>query len=581
MVDTIESSNQITPEVQRQFLRRTPIKLKQFSRLLNDMIEQQVDALRVKALLSQVTKTREACVIQGFESTGRLLHQLMKLLAMSREAVESQKPLLKRLSRKLQEHAEKLELGVKPQKEKPVAEAPTKITTEKPEEIVEETATSSPEETEESEETDTPFGMYLDKGELIFVTSAQNTDGLESEQLCQQFESMGVECSLADNLQLAKEKAESNRNCIVIAPLSCVEALDVRPDDEIENPRVSLIFIADEDNQENRAKGIRNGGNGFIVEPVSISIICNQIEQIYDIQAETPKRILVMEDSKAQARYYEKVLSKGPFEILVVNNPSVFLEALRSFDPETVLMDMQMPDSSGIELTQMIRQMPRYAHLPIIFLSAEENLRKQNQALMSGGTAFIVKPVQKEQLMFMANLFTQRYRDLNPQIDINPDTGLHYGPQFKQMIALESARMSRNPGSIALAIISLDGAEELAGNANYSFINSAVQQLAILLKKRLRKTDIIGHIDGSKLGVILTSGKHPDWINIMRTVQQQFAEIHFHLKHQDKTMTISIGVASLKSNFNAHQWMERSHKALVMATESGESGLECYEAEDT
>lgn len=573
MVQTIEKSNPISPEVQRQFLRRTPIKLKQFSRLLNDMIDQQIDALRVKALLSQVTKTREACITQECDSTARLLHQLMKLLSMSQEAVESQKPLLKRLSRKLMEHSDKLELGVKPHKEPtPEPEVPV-ITEAETSELDDNT-----EDKDDGDESTAHFGMYLDRGKLIFVDSqTEQAEGLNGKELCEQFYSMGVESSLSNDLAEALELAGDNSNSIVIAPLSVVEDVNVLDDEAVENPKSPLIFIADEDNQENRAKAIRNGGSGFVVEPISISTLCNQIEQIYDIHADMPKRVLVMEDSKAQARYYEKVLSKGPFEIRVVNDPTVFLEALRGFEPETVLMDMQMPGSSGIELTQMIRQMPRYAHLPIIFLSAEENLRKQNQALMSGGTAFIVKPVQKEQLMFMANLFTQRYRDLNPQIDINPDTGLHYSPQFKQMIALESARMSRNPGAISLAIINLDGVEELAKEAHFSFINSTLQQLAVLLKKRLRKTDVIGHLDGGKLGVILTSGKHPDWITIMRNVQQQFAEIQFHLQHEEKPMSISIGLSSLESNFNAHQWLERSHEALAKASESGDSGLECYD----
>jgi diguanylate cyclase (GGDEF)-like protein len=586
MVETIEKTNQISPEVQRQFFRRTPIKLKQFSRLLNDMIDQQIDALRIKALLSQVTKTREACIKQEFDSTGRLLHQLMKLLSMSQEAIESQKPLLKRLSRKLMEHAEKLELGVKPQKDTP-QEARQSPTNEPASEdgLASHTDSQATLQTEDAQETedqdDSPLGMYLDRGKLIFVADNKQTVGLNSNELCEQFDSMGIECQLADDLSAARGIAEQEPNSIIIAPLDSVEDRDVLDDEAIENEYVPLIFIADEDNQENRAKGIRNGGTGFAVEPASLSMIYDQVERVYDVQAEAPKRVLVMEDSKAQARYYQKVLSKGPFEIRVVNDPAVFLEALRGFDPETVLMDMQMPDSSGIELTQMIRQMQRYAHLPVIFLSAEENLRKQNQALMSGGTAFIVKPVQKEQLMFMANLFTQRYRDLNPQIEINPDTGLHYAPQFKQLIALESARMTRNPGSIALAIISLDDADELAAGAHFSFINSAVQQLATLLKKRLRKTDLIGHVDSNKLGVILTSGKHPDWIAIMRSVQQQFADIQFHLQQQDKNLTVSVGISTLRSNFNAHQWLERSHKALIRAIESGASGLECHDSDDS
>jgi len=582
MTNRFTDSNQISHEVQRQFLRRTPIKLKQFARLLTDMMEQKVEPLRVKALLSQATKTREACILQGYDSTARLLDKLTKQLSMAEDSVESQKPLLKRLSKRLIEHSEKLELGVKPQKPETSQSIAAKTTD-----------ASSGQENETEEDESIPFGLYADKGKLIFVSNAnflneiatQTDDGepgvYNELNICGQFESMGLECCVKDTLETALDEAKLDDGGIVIASLELAESLDVLDDAAVEQVRPPLIFIGDEDNQENRAKAIRNGATGFIVRPLSISTIYEQIERLYHPQADSPRRVLVMEDSKAQARYYQKVLSKGHFEVLVINDPNVLLEALRGFDPECILMDMQMPGSSGIELTQIIRQLPRYTHLPILFLSAEESLKKQNQALMSGGTAFIVKPVQKEQLMFMAGLYTQRFRNLSPQIEINPDTNLPYSAKFKQIIAIETARISRTPSSIALAVIQLDDWEDLAASAHFSFINSAVQQLALLLHQRLRKTDIVGHLESGKVGVILTSGRKEDWLSIIQNVQQQFSELAFQLLNQNNPMTISAGLSALESNYNAHQWLERALNAQNAATLEGPSSIKWEDLDES
>ncbi|MCF6195029.1 MAG: response regulator, partial [Kangiellaceae bacterium] len=420
MNDVQTDKTHISYEVQRQFLRRTPVKLKQFSRLLSDMLVQEVDKLRVKALLSQVRKTREACLAQQFDSTARLLNQLSKQLSMSSESIKSQRPLLKRLASRLLDHSKQLELGVKPQRQSTLEAIPEP----KP---VEDTHDSTENEIEEFKtEAPVSFENYVEKGKLIFVEDPNEDQKLSQIRsdytlLHQQFTSMGVDSLVVDSMQNARAKAEEQRGSVIIANLDLVEEAEVLPDEEIEKNLTPVIYISSEDSQKNRARSIRNGGQGFLVDPVSISTLCGQIEHLYDLNADSPKRILVMEDSKAQARYYEKVLSKGHFETRIVTDPSKLLETLREFEPESVLMDMQMPDSSGIELTQMIRQMPRYLHLPIIFLSAEENLRKQNQALKSGGTAFIVKPVQKDQLMFMADLYSERYRELSPKIEINPD----------------------------------------------------------------------------------------------------------------------------------------------------------------
>ncbi|TQV70898.1 response regulator [Aliikangiella marina] len=557
------SESQITNEVNQQFLRRTPVKLRQFARLLNDMLTQEIEPLRVKALFSQVNKTKDACVAQNFETTANLLNQLLKQLSMDESSLETQKPLLKRFANKLQEHSEKLELGVKPAKQ-PKAEAQPQQPETKSEPEVEpaEEASSAEESVDESLEEQ---GIYLDKGVLIFVSQ----HGQRFQALKEQFESLGIEVHETDDIEKARQYAIDHEGSVIVAPIKFAEKNEQLSDQDTEVRRIPLIFTAEEDTQQERLLALRSGGTAFMVEPVSLSGLLEIIERQYDIHADSPYRILIMEDSKAQARYYEKVLSKGHFEIRLVNDPTVLLEALRGFDPETILMDMQMPTCSGIELTRIIRQIPRFAYLPIIFLSAEENIRKQNQALLSGGTSFIVKPVEKEQLLFMAELYTRRYRELNPQIGENPDTGLMYAIAFKQRISVEAARMSRGGHSLALSIIQIDQTPDLIKGANFSAINVAIQQLSLILKKRLRKTDIIGHLETGQLGIILTTGKQSDWKTIFEEIRLQFAELPFHLKHHDIPLTVSIGLGNLSVNWDAHRWYDSTLTAMNKAIEAG------------
>jgi PleD family two-component response regulator len=641
----LNSEKSLNNEVNRQFLRRTPVKLRQFSRLLNDILIQKVDPLRVKALLSQVNKTRESCTAQGFESTAKLLKQLFTQLSLSDDSLDTQKPLLKRLAVKLQEHSEKLELGVRPQKEQsapnlstekqvlaetaepiletkeesakveatiaevPVAESNlAESTPAQPNDpelsqsqnqtfeqktsqpTIKESQTESQEKPQAEPVLDTAkeqvkqavieevldeddsidstlheLGIYLDKGAIVFVAEENATN----HPLSPQIEALGIDVHQVSSLAEAKQYAVDNAGSIIVAPLTFAHQNEQLDDVEIETNRIPLIFTAEEDDQADRLMALRSGGTGYLVEPVSISSLLELIETQYDLHADSPYRVLIMEDSKAQAKFYDKVLAKGHFETRVVNDPSVFFEALRGFDPEVILMDMQMPGCSGIELTRIVRQMPRYSHIPIIFLSAEESARKQNQALMAGGTSFVVKPPAKEQLMFLVELYAKRHRSLNPQIGLNPDTGLAFSPQFKQLLSVEASRMSRNNGHSAFAIIQLDEIATLIKNANYSLINVATQQLALLLKQRLRKSDVLGHLEPGQLGIVLTSGSAQDWFVILNEVRLHFAELPFHLQQQDKELTISIGYSELAVNGDTHQWFEQTQGYLNQAIEAG------------
>lgn len=574
------SDTQISNEVNQQFIRRTPVKLRQFSRLLNDMLTQNIEPLRVKALFSQVNKTREACLTQNFDTTAKLLNQLQKQLSLSEEALETQKPLLKRLSAKLQEHSEKLELGVKPEK-KPIDEPEELAVSDEPIveiESIEEAVANEVSANQDLSDVETSVdesleqqGIYLDKGVVIFVSETTE----QFSVLTDQFKSLGIDVHQTDNLEAARQYALEHQGSVMVAPIGFAAFNEQLADEDTENKRIPLIYTASEDNQQQRLQALRSGGTGFLIEPISLTGLMDLIERQYDIHADSPYRILIMEDSKAQARYYEKVLAKGHFDIRIVNDPRVLLDALRGFEPEVVLMDMQMPTCSGIELTRIIRQMAPFAYLPIIFLSAEENTEKQNQALLSGGTSFIVKPVNKDQLSFMAELYAKRYRELNPQIGENPDTGLMYNKVFKQRIAIEAARASRSSSNMSLAIVQIDQIEELIKSANFSMINVAIQQLSLLLKKRLRKTDIVGHLETGQLGIILTTGQRQDWLSITDQIRLQFAELPFSLKEDENPLTVSIGLTNLVNDWDAHRWVTNTFEFLQKAKDAGGDQVCC------
>jgi hypothetical protein len=72
---------------------------------------------------------------------------------------------------------------------------------------------------------------------------------------------------------------------------------------------------------------------------------------------------------------------------------------MHEVQPDLVLMDLYMPDASGIELTAIIRDHGEFFDTPIIFLSAETDPDKQLEALRVGGDSFIAKPIQREQLI--------------------------------------------------------------------------------------------------------------------------------------------------------------------------------------
>lgn len=86
----------------------------------------------------------------------------------------------------------------------------------------------------------------------------------------------------------------------------------------------------------------------------------------------TPARILQVEDDADVQLLTRMALKRLPCELKVCVDGATALSAIERFAPDLVLLDLQLPDVSGLELFERLRQQPGNAQLPGIILSASE-----------------------------------------------------------------------------------------------------------------------------------------------------------------------------------------------------------------
>src|SRR5690606_39780380 len=99
-------------------------------------------------------------------------------------------------------------------------------------------------------------------------------------------------------------------------------------------------------------------------------------------------------------------------DLQTLQDPSLLLETMRTFNPEVLLLDVNMPHCSGPELAQMIRLNDEWLRVPIIYLSAETDINRQMEALLKAGDDFITKPISDNALIASEYSHAQRARSL-------------------------------------------------------------------------------------------------------------------------------------------------------------------------
>ncbi|MFM9263694.1 adenylate/guanylate cyclase domain-containing protein [Tychonema sp. BBK16] len=113
--------------------------------------------------------------------------------------------------------------------------------------------------------------------------------------------------------------------------------------------------------------------------------------------------ILVVDDTPDNLRLLIRILQKQGYKVRPVTNGFSALEAIQSSHPDLILLDIMMPDISGYEICQKLKSQPEFREIPIIFLSALEDVLNKAKAFEVGGSDYITKPFQVKEVLARVN----------------------------------------------------------------------------------------------------------------------------------------------------------------------------------
>jgi diguanylate cyclase (GGDEF)-like protein len=193
--------------------------------------------------------------------------------------------------------------------------------------------------------------------------------------------------------------------------------------------KLPLLAFSELNDLNSRLKAMRAGVDTLIPLPISAADASLRVRELVEVDNHEPFRVMIVEDDRSQAMFAETVLRKAGMDTLAVTDPLDTLERLEAFHPDLVLMDLYMPNISGMELTAIIRERDQFINMPIVFLSGEQDAEKHFEALSAGGDDFLAKPIRPKFLISAVNNRARRARQLARRRALDPKdstTGLYH-----------------------------------------------------------------------------------------------------------------------------------------------------------
>ncbi len=320
---------------------------------------------------------------------------------------------------------------------------------------------------------------------------------------------------------------------------------------------------------ESRLGAVRAGCAAYFVKPATAMDLAAALDELVEERAEEPYRILIVDDEPEVAQYHSLILEDAGMLVDQIHNPTQVFEALKTFSPDLMLVDMYMPVCNGAELAALVRQVPAYVGLPIVFLSNETNTEKQFTAMQAGVEGFITKPVVPSELVSSVRLRAERMRILRSLMAKDSLTGLYNHTTTTEMLVSALASAARVQESVAMVMIDLDKFKSVNDTYGHMAGDQVIVALARLLKHRLRASDVVGRYGGEEFALVLKDITAQAAKVLVDELREDFAKISFDSGHQQFTCTFSAGISMYPEYQHAENLRRAADEALYLAKDQG------------
>jgi two-component system cell cycle response regulator len=152
-------------------------------------------------------------------------------------------------------------------------------------------------------------------------------------------------------------------------------------------------------------------------------------------------RVLVVDDIPANVKLLEAKLGAEYFDVVTASNGLEALEKVASEKPDIVLLDVMMPGMDGFEVCRRIKKDPATAHLPVVMVTALDQLSDRVTGLEAGADDFLTKPVNDVALFARVRSLV-RLKTMVDELRLRQATGESMG-LMDQLEAAEGAARGR------------------------------------------------------------------------------------------------------------------------------------------
>ena len=287
---------------------------------------------------------------------------------------------------------------------------------------------------------------------------------------------------------------------------------------------IPTVAIAPPDNMADRVQVARLGGRGFLQQPIAPAQVVDMVLHLLQQSHPTTARVLVVDDDPNMLSALHTLLTPWDIRLTVLSDPLQFWDTLQATQPDLLVLDVKMPQVTGIELCQVVRNDWRWSNLPILFLTAHTDAETMHRVFAAGADDYVCKPIVGPELVTRILNRLERSRLRQHLAELDALTGVANRPKSTQALTnlLDLAIQAHQP--FCLAVLRLQHLHEMNRCCGHTTTDQVLAQVGQWLGQRLTDNEIVGRWGGGEFVVGIYGMTAQDGVRYLSAVLEPLVQ---------------------------------------------------------
>lgn len=402
-----------------------------------------------------------------------------------------------------------------------------------------------------------------DRPLLLVVAPTGSGVALEAAQ-------RGLRVVSVTDVDQARTAAGQERPHASLVDLSLPGALDLVAAFDASPAAFPVVVIGDAAGRSGRVEAARVGARGYSDPDAAPAELLDVVGRVLSRDAEEAPKILAVDDDPDVLAALGAVLRPAGYQVTTLTDPLAFWSTLTETSPDLLILDIELPRVSGLELCRMVRNDARWVTVPVLLLTAATEADSAERVFAAGGDDYVSKPILGPELVTRVGNRLERVRLYRSLSEIDALTGVVLRQRSEHTIGAFLSLAARTGSPLSLGVVDVDDLRRVNLDHGHALGDTVLRRVGALLRRQFRGEDVVARWGGEEFVVAMYGMPTHDGLARLAEVVEAVRDERFAANDGSTvSVTVSVGVVEHRGDGDLKGLYRGASEALRLAKSRG------------